>query len=187
MRKLFIAIIILALTTNVMGQTKVMVKVGNKVFTATLLDNETARDFLTRLPVTLTMNDVNGNEKYATFNKSFTGTNKVAGDIKAGDLKIWSGNGLVLFYESFSSSYSYYDLGSIDDATGLRETLGSGSVSVTFEAQTTDITNVSCTDDLTNIYNLDGTLAARNISLKDAHKTLRPGLYIADGRKIAIK
>ena len=41
---------------------------------------------------------------------------------------------LVLFYESFSSSYSYTRLGSVDDPSGLAAVLGQGSVEVTFQA-----------------------------------------------------
>ena len=42
---------------------------------------------------------------------------------------------LVLFYQSFSTSYNYTKLGTIDDATVLTTALGSGNVVVTFELE----------------------------------------------------
>ncbi len=52
--------------------------------------------------------------------------------INAGDIYLWSGNNLVLFYTTFSNSYSYVPVGRITDASSLADTLGSGSLRVTF-------------------------------------------------------
>ena len=48
----------------------------------------------------------------------------------AGDIVLYQGNQIVLFYGS--NSWSYTRLGRIDDLTGWTEALGSGDVSVTF-------------------------------------------------------
>ena len=51
-------------------------------------------------------------------------------EIHAGDLKLYGSSCLVLFYESFSTSYSYTSLGYVENPEGLAEALGTGSVRV---------------------------------------------------------
>ena len=53
--------------------------------------------------------------------------------ILAGDLMLYGGSCLVLFYESFSTSYEYTPLGFLEDPAGLGEALGSGSAEVSFQ------------------------------------------------------
>lgn len=45
--------------------TTMKITVGSTIFTATLLENVTIKDFKRLLPLTVTMNELNGNEKYA--------------------------------------------------------------------------------------------------------------------------
>jgi hypothetical protein len=43
---------------------KIRLKVDDEVITATMIDSETARDFISLLPLTLTMNDLFRREKF---------------------------------------------------------------------------------------------------------------------------
>lgn len=110
----------------------VNIQVGNKNFTATLYDNDTARALLEKLPLTLNMDELNGNEKFFFFSEKFPANSERVRNIKAGDLMLYGSDCLVLFYKSFSTSYSYTRLGYMEDAARLAEALGNGSTEVTF-------------------------------------------------------
>lgn len=112
--------------------TSIALSVGEQTFSITLLENESARQLAKMLPLTLDMSELNGNEKYFYLDSTLTTDSSQPGQINAGDLMLYGNNCLVLFYESFSSGYSYTRLGSLDDPTGLSEALGTGSVEVTF-------------------------------------------------------
>lgn len=111
---------------------KLRIEVGGQIFTATLLDNPTTRALLENLPVTVSMSELNGNEKYYYLPDSLPTDSQRPGSIRAGDLMLYGSDCLVLFYESFSSGYSYTRLGSIDDPSGLAAAVGRGSVDITF-------------------------------------------------------
>lgn len=119
--------------TNPISGNKLKIKVGDKVFTATLLDNATSNAFVAQLPLTIKMNELNNNEKYADLPKSLPINPSVPPSIQVGDLTMYGSRTLVLFYKGFSTSYSYTKIGKIDDVTGLVAALGSGDVNVSFE------------------------------------------------------
>ena len=128
-------------TMSLMALKPINIIVGSKTFTATLADSETGKAFAALLPLTVTMNELNGNEKYHYLSSSLPTAAYQPGTIHAGDLMLYGSNCVVLFYETFNSSYSYTRLGAIDDPSGLVEALGVGNVSVRFEnGQTTDLT-----------------------------------------------
>ena len=116
-----------------MAETSINIIIGSKAFTATLADSETGEAFAALLPLTVTMNELNGNEKYHYLSSSLPTAAYQPGTIHAGDLMLYGNNCVVLFYETFNTSYSYTRLGSLASA------LGSGNVSVRFEkGQTTE-------------------------------------------------
>ena len=122
---------------TLIAQTPINIIVGSTSFTATLADSETGEAFAALLPLTVTMNELNGNEKYH-YLSSFLPTDAYQpGTIHSGDLMLYGNNCLVLFYETFNTSYSYTRLGTIDNPSGLASALGSGNVSVRFEFGTT--------------------------------------------------
>lgn len=108
------------------------ITVGQASFTATFADNATAAAFKSRLPLTLNMSELNGNEKYFYLPESLPAAASNPGTIRAGDLMLYGSDCLVLFYETFRTSYSYTRIGRIDNPSGLAAALGRGSVSVTF-------------------------------------------------------
>jgi hypothetical protein len=110
-----------------------VIKIGSREFTATLLDNPTATAFKVMLPLTMNMTELNGNEKYFDLSKSLSTNASNPGEIKTGDILLYGSKTLVLFYKTFSTSYSYTKLGKIDDPSELAEALGSGNVIVTIE------------------------------------------------------
>ncbi|HEY5235221.1 MAG TPA: cyclophilin-like fold protein [Rhabdochlamydiaceae bacterium] len=114
---------------------KIKIKVNSQTFTATLLDNNSAKAFKEMLPLTMNMIELNGNEKYYDLPNSLPTNSSNAGTIKNGDLMLYGSKTFVLFYKTFSTSYSYTKLGSVNDVTGLATALGSGNVTVTFELE----------------------------------------------------
>lgn len=114
---------------------EITISIGDARYTATLEDNLAARAFAALLPMTVTMTEMNGNEKYYNLSGDLPTDTFRPGTIQAGDLLLWGSNTVVLFYETFSSSYSYTRLGKIANPDGLAAALGRGNVSVTFSAQ----------------------------------------------------
>lgn len=111
------------------------ITVGSVTFTATLAENATAAAFRELLPMTVNMSELNNNEKYYNLPGSLPTNSSNPGTIRNGDLMLYGSSTLVLFYKTFSTSYSYTRIGSVDNPSGLEDALGRGSVSVGFELE----------------------------------------------------
>lgn len=114
------------------AEIKLTVQIGNSTFSATLEDNEAADAFVEMLeqsPAVIEMNDYSGFEKVASLGQSLPASNSQT-TTQAGDIVLYNGNQIVIFYGS--NSWSYTRLGKIDDLSGWEEALGSGDVTVTF-------------------------------------------------------
>ena len=116
-----------------MENIKIKLSINNKTFSATLNNNEAVKGLIERLPLTLNMQDLNSKEKYNYLDFSLPTSPSRPNRINAGDIKLFGDDCLVIFYESFNTSYNYTDLGKIDNAEGFLAELGNGSVTITFE------------------------------------------------------
>ncbi len=115
---------------------KMTLQIGNSSFMATLENNPAVDAFVEMMsdfPVIIQMNDYSGFEKVGSL-----GTNLPADDKQttthAGDIVLYNGNQIVIFYGS--NAWSYTRLGKIDDLSGWEDALGSGDITVTFSLGT---------------------------------------------------
>lgn len=84
------------------------------------------------VPLTLDMEELNGNEKKKELSNALPTDVSRPGTIRNGDLLLWGSRTVVVFYQTFDSAYSYTPLGRVDDPTGLAQALGRGDVQVAF-------------------------------------------------------
>ena len=112
---------------------KINLTINNKTFSATLENNVTTRELISMFPMTLNMSELNSNEKYNYLDTDLTTNSSKQSKINVGDIKLYGSNCLVVFYESFNTSYSYTNLGTVDDVDSFVSELGNGSVTITFD------------------------------------------------------
>lgn len=115
-----------------MSQNVIYLSAGNETFAVALEDNDAANALMKLLQngsVTISLNDYGGFEKVGAL-----GTDLPADDAytttQAGDIVLYQGNQIVIFYGS--NTWSYTRLGKINETEDLQAALGKGTVSVTF-------------------------------------------------------
>lgn len=111
-------------------ESRMWMTVGERRFALSLTDNAAARAFAAQLPLTLDMEELNGNEKHAQLGQALPANASRPGTIHTGDLMLYGTSTLVVFYETFTSAYSYTRLGRVDDPAGLALALGRGGIRV---------------------------------------------------------
>ena len=183
MRKIIFIALVTMISFMASSQTKVLLKVGGDTMTATLTDNEATRE-LTKLleqgDITIRMSDYGGFEKVGSLPQSFPTSNTQITTVP-GDIMLYQGNQMVIFYGS--NSWSYTRLGKIDGAmvSNLRQFLGNGNITLTLSLKSSaGIENVTADANKEEIvYDLNG----RRIT----KKPLAPGIYIINGKKTIIR
>lgn len=132
--RLLVSVIILSASTAFALENETMqMKIGDKAYSVVLNDNNTTKALRELLPMTVTMAEFNGNEKYYLLHNSLPSRPEHIGQIKSGDVMLFGDDSLVVFYKDFKTTYSYTRIGHIENAADLEQTLGRGSVTITFE------------------------------------------------------
>ena len=114
---------------------KIRLSIDNKVLTGTLADNKTARDFVSLLPLTLTMNDLFGREKFGHLPRAISEEGKRTHTYAIGDIAYWSpGPDVAIYYQQDGEKIpdpGIIAIGKID--SGVEALNVRGSVKVTME------------------------------------------------------
>ena len=123
------------LPTQQANTMKIRLMVNGKAITATLIDGETTRDFVSLLPLTLTMNDLFGREKFARLPRAISTEAKRTHTYEVGNVAYWSpGPDLAIFYRRDGQKIpapGIIVIGKIDSAVEALNV--PGSVRVAFE------------------------------------------------------
>ena len=109
---------------------KIYVKINDEKLEMNLEENSTTSALAKLLPLDITMNDLNKNEKYAYLDDSLPTNTYSPKRIEAGDVMLFGDNCLVVFYKSFDTNYDYTKIGHINNLPEL----GDGSISIYFSA-----------------------------------------------------
>ena len=112
---------------------KIRLTLEDTVITATLIDSKTTQDFISLLPLTLTLEDYAGTEKISNLPTRLSTEGAPAGsDPSVGDIAYYApwGN-LAIYYSDFGYSSGLVILGKIDGDMEAFDV--PGSVSVTIE------------------------------------------------------
>lgn len=109
-----------------------IIEVSGQHFEAKLYDNDTAAALRNMLPMTLNMEEMNGNEKYYFMDESLPSAAENIGTIQNGDIMLYGSDCLVLFFKTFDTSYTYTRIGHIEDAKGFAAALERGTVEISF-------------------------------------------------------
>ena len=123
-------ILIFLLINNILGEEQYYIKIKDKEYQIELESSETANQIKSKLPFTISMNNLNGNEVYYNFDESFKTNQQSIGTINKGDIYLYRDNCLVLFYKTFTTPYTYTKIGKVINPEGLDTLIGSGNVEI---------------------------------------------------------
>jgi hypothetical protein len=84
---------------------KIRISIADKAVTATVADNATARDFVSVLPLKVSMKDLFGREKYANLPKALSENGPRTTSYEVGDIAYWSpAHDVAIYYKQGGES-----------------------------------------------------------------------------------
>lgn len=110
---------------------KLFATIDNQDFSITLENNKTVDALIEQLPMSITMDDLHGNEKYVYLDYKLPAQSELINYIKAGDFMLFGNDCLVFFYKDFSTSYRYTRLGHVDDVSSFVKKMNQESIQFT--------------------------------------------------------
>lgn len=104
--------------------------IDDKSFSMTLNDSQSAKELYDLLPLNIDMYDLNCNEKYRYLNQKITSNPQRINTINQGEIMLFGDDCLVIFYESFDTTYSYTRLGKINDSKSFYQVVSNRDIQV---------------------------------------------------------
>ena len=184
MNKYFLLISFILMTfIQANSQNKIYLTANGVTKTATLVRNDATANLISLLekgPLTLSMTENGGFEKVGNLPQSLP-TSDVRQTAQSGDVMLYIGNVLCIFYGS--NTWAYTKLGTLDNMTSsdIQKFLSGNPVNVTLSLeQMADIQQVKISDiKEEKVYDLKGNLIIK--------RPLIAGVYIINGKKILIR
>lgn len=126
---------------------KLSITVGNTTYLATLVDNRSTQALVAALkesPITYKAQDYGNFEKVGSLGRTFP-TNNEETTTEPGDIVLYNGNQMVIFYGT--NSWSYTRLGKIDNITvdQLKNFLGDGDCTITLSLSSQSVSGFADT------------------------------------------
>ena len=169
-------------TAQTMTQ-KLYITIDGKTLPVVLVDNAATQTLVAALregDITYEAHDYGGFEKVGALGHALPTSDKQT-TTQAGDVILYNGNQIVLFYGS--NSWSYTRLGSMEYSTQadlesfLKAGQGNVSVTLSLSSETTSISNIQNTShDKGVFYSLNGQLV----------KSPSKGIYVRNGKKVLL-
>lgn len=106
-----------------------IIKIKSNKYKINLENNDTVKELVNKLPLELTMEELNGNEKYKYLDYSLPKHLQSINRIHKGDIMLFGDNCLVIFYKDFNTSYKYTRIGHIQDDTFI-DKLGNDRITI---------------------------------------------------------
>ncbi|MCQ2087024.1 MAG: hypothetical protein MJZ37_03000 [Bacilli bacterium] len=107
----------------------IILKIDKEEFSMKLDDNSATKELVKKLPLTVSFSDYGGFEKVGSLGFSLPRDDKQM-TTNPGDVVLYNGNNIVVFYGS--NSWSYTKLGHIDDVARLTSALSEKNIEITF-------------------------------------------------------